>query len=348
MTAPAQLQVDFLDNLQRILNEGSFVASYKYALIRVLADLSVEHPTSPDAPLRISLEELAERFIEVYWRQVSPYRNDQVLLQNTGQQAALIGKLAALRQATGRLSQAKGSPAWRGLIRSTRDLLIKMPLWRLQRVGDETRECFYPNHLIDGGIELKPGIAWCFATQFQVVQALVQSSWLRFVQQLPQNRDLVGPAGDLAEFLFGADRSALTALTAALAEFQHGDCFYCDTPLRSAPHVDHFIPWVRYPRDLGHNFVLAHATCNNAKRDRLADIPHLERWLLRNAQGGVELESIFTRVRFLHDAPTTLQVAKWSYESVHRAGGRVWSRGEDLVNLPDDWRRRFVAAAQSG
>ncbi len=30
-------------------------------------------------------------------------------------------------------------------------------------------------------------------------------------------------------------------------------------------HIDHFIPWSRYPIDLGHNFVLAHAGCNSAK-----------------------------------------------------------------------------------
>jgi hypothetical protein len=34
--------------------------------------------------------------------------------------------------------------------------------------------------------------------------------------------------------------------------------------------VDHFIPWSRYPADLGHNFVLAHDRCINAKSDYLA------------------------------------------------------------------------------
>ena len=35
-------QLDFLTKLQRILNEGLFVASYKYALLLALAELSVE------------------------------------------------------------------------------------------------------------------------------------------------------------------------------------------------------------------------------------------------------------------------------------------------------------------
>lgn len=33
MTASPEAQVEFLGNLQRILNEGPFVATYKYALI---------------------------------------------------------------------------------------------------------------------------------------------------------------------------------------------------------------------------------------------------------------------------------------------------------------------------
>jgi len=35
-------QIDFLVNLQRLLDEGQFVASYKFALLLALADLSVE------------------------------------------------------------------------------------------------------------------------------------------------------------------------------------------------------------------------------------------------------------------------------------------------------------------
>ena len=43
MTPPtADEQVAFLANLQRLLAEGSFVATYKHALLLALADLSVE------------------------------------------------------------------------------------------------------------------------------------------------------------------------------------------------------------------------------------------------------------------------------------------------------------------
>ena len=44
-------------------------------------------------------------------------------------------------------------------------------------------------------------------------------------------------------------------------------------PSNDAGAVDHFIPWRRYPLDLGHNFVLAHSACNSSKGDRLAAVP---------------------------------------------------------------------------
>ena len=45
----------------------------------------------------------------------------------------------------------------------------------------------------------------------------------------------------------------------------------CGKLVRGAGHADHFIPWSRYPVDLGHNFVFSHPGCNNDKSDLLAN-----------------------------------------------------------------------------
>lgn len=69
MTAPTpEEQVAFLANLQRILGEGSFVATYKHALLLALADLSVELGNDSGAALVIPLTAIAEKFIAYYWR----------------------------------------------------------------------------------------------------------------------------------------------------------------------------------------------------------------------------------------------------------------------------------------
>ena len=59
-------ELEFLTKLQRILSEGQFVASYKYALLLALGELSVEKTSAPDGTLAIELDELAERFIALY------------------------------------------------------------------------------------------------------------------------------------------------------------------------------------------------------------------------------------------------------------------------------------------
>lgn len=47
-----------------------------------------------------------------------------------------------------------------------------------------------------------------------------------------------------------------------LMDLQRGQCFYCgETASREGDHVDHFIPWAKYPINLGHNFVLADQRC---------------------------------------------------------------------------------------
>ena len=74
MTQPpsADEQLTFLTNFQRLLAEGQFVATYKYALLLALADLAVEDGNDT-AEMPIQTRRIAEKFIELYWRQAVPY-----------------------------------------------------------------------------------------------------------------------------------------------------------------------------------------------------------------------------------------------------------------------------------
>jgi hypothetical protein len=56
-------QIGFLVNLQRLLDEGLFVASYKFALLLALADLSIEKGDDSGALLAVDATEIAEKFI---------------------------------------------------------------------------------------------------------------------------------------------------------------------------------------------------------------------------------------------------------------------------------------------
>jgi hypothetical protein len=101
MTWPAptpEEQVRFLRDVQRLLAEGLFVASYKYALLHALADLAVLKGEDSGAPLGLSTRDIAAQFVELYWRQCRPFQaggvaQGLVLQQNTGKQAAIISQI---------------------------------------------------------------------------------------------------------------------------------------------------------------------------------------------------------------------------------------------------------------
>lgn len=337
-------QLDFLVKLQRILNEGQFVASYKYALLLTLAEISVERTVRPDGTLHISLPELADRFITLYWRHTAPFKSGALLTQNLGRQASAITLIAAFRgECASTLAQAKRHVRWPKLVKQIARILEEMPLWKLQTVGRQTLDFLYENRLIEKGVVLRAGIADCFKQQYPVVQAVVQMAWLTYVQRLPNNRVLLGSTGDLAEFMFGAERMNLGRIVDGLRDMQASRCFYCHGSLRDRVEVDHFIPWVQYGRDLGHNFVLAHKSCNQNKRDMLAAPVHLERWLDRNLSQGSTMQDILDGARFVYDLDASLSVAEWSYERAEKAGALVWMEMGRSKPLTGEWRDLFSA-----
>jgi len=109
-------------------------------------------------------------------------------------------------------------------------------------------------------------------------------------------------------------------------------CFYCRGELEDHA-VDHFIPFAAYPRDLGHNFVLAHQGCNSSKSDTLAGKDHLSRWLERNEARASQLAEIAEGAGIPHDLRATQAIARWSYRSAMEASGVAWVRRREYQRV---------------
>lgn len=103
--------------------------------------------------------------------------------------------------------------------------------------------------------------------------------------------------------------------------------------------MDHFIPWSRYPADLGWNFVLAHSSCNNAKSDHLAAEDHLARWAERNDKHRDELNERLVEAGLPCDLESARQIAKWVYQQTETARGQVWVEKAVLKPLASGWAR---------
>jgi hypothetical protein len=336
-------ELAFLRKLQRLLAEGDFVATYKLALLNALADLSLEREPAADGSLRVPVFAVAEKFIEYYWPQARPYRardgNGVVLFQNAGKQAAVINAVVAAQAAHATLPLARAAKLrWHTLVTKVAGTIAAMPLWKLQTVGGERDEFLYrEKEFADDTIRLLPGVPAAFRALYGLVLDAVRGAWMRQIAGLGANRPLLGDS-DLAAFLFGSERASLGGFRDALRDHQAGKCLYCQKKLQGAGDVDHFIAWSRYPVDLGHNLVLAHAGCNSKKRDFLAYPAHLERWQRSHVERATELAQRFDSLALPHDGERSRAIAWWAYEQGEAAGAHAWIDADRFVRLDRSWR----------
>lgn len=114
MPPSAEEQVQFLLRVQRLLIEGLFTATYKYALLMALSDLSIELGDDSGDPLEIDTGRIAEKFIEYYWRQTVPFLGSETLLQNKGKPPVVVTLLLQTRAMYGDSVAAaqRDRPAW--------------------------------------------------------------------------------------------------------------------------------------------------------------------------------------------------------------------------------------------
>lgn len=334
--------LDFLQKLQRLLTEGDFSATYKFALLNALADLSLERTAEVDGSLHLPVSDIAEKFIQYYWPQVRPYRapngNDTVLHQNSGNQAAVVRKIVEVQRTHPTLPAFRGSREWKALVEAIKKTIIDMPLWKLQTVGGEHDEFIYRKGEFESGqIRLLPGVPESFRTLYGLVLDAVRGAWLRQISNIAANRKVLGNA-DLASFLFGSERGNLSDYRSVLYDHQRGRCLYCEREVPGAGCVDHFIAWSRYPVDLGHGLVFADAKCNSEKRDYLAHPAHLERWRRSHMERGNELSHRLEARALPFDQERSQAIVWWAYEQGEAAGAHAWLHTDRFVKLDRTWR----------
>jgi hypothetical protein len=342
----AEEQLGFLSHVQRLLDSGRFTATYKFALFLVLAELAIERGDDSGAALRLPLDEIASRFLAMYWPHATPYAANgvaTVLQQNTGQQAAIIGLIENTRATVSPdLEVVKRRPEWPGVLARARSTIVSMPLTKLQTIGSGggiVNDYFlYSHEGIEDSIELLPGVAFCMRRFFPLLQGMVRGKWLAWIQA--QNHAAFGATLDLESFMFGSTRANLDGLKEALWDLQRGRCFYRpDVQLNAGTaQVDHFIPWAKYPCDVVANFVLASPTANRQKSDHLATTRHLRSWCERNVAHTGILTAAAEANRLESGTTTIAQVAAWAYGNHEQIGGLTWDASDGLVPLDRGWR----------
>ncbi len=344
----AEQQLEFLQRIQQLFEDGNFAATYKFSLLMALAEIAVECGSDDGQPLSIPISAIGEKFAELYWPQTLAYASGAtgtraaILAQNLGAQAAVVNSLVELRQAgANNLAQAKSHPGWPDTLQTISQVVRKMPVQYLQNVGGKDTGFLYDYPPPRGPLVLKPGVAANLRSFHGLIQQLSRANWIEHVRSNRLNIPIIGSADDLEQFMFGTSRQALKAAADVLGRMQSGKCFYCGDPIGSRADVDHFIPWSRYPRDLAHNFVLADRDCNRRKSDFLAARMHLERWMERNLKHGEELGGLMTQAGFVANEACSLTVAQWAYEQAISNGRVGWIQGRVTEPITEEYRNAF-------
>lgn len=326
-----EAQLAFLNKVQQLFAEGDFTATYKFALLIALADLAVEVGADDGEALLLTTTQIAERFVQMYWRQATPFGTGRpgthpaVLVQNTGPgQAAVVSAVSAFRAICSATTphSARVHSAYKQLISNVAQTVSAQPLTYLQNFGGTTNDFLYERPGA-GRVLLRPGVAYCLRRFHPLVLQLSRSHWVNHVKSNRKNHGVLGDADDLEEFLFCVSRQSLLSISVALRKIDGGKCFYCGDGL-NAIDVDHFIPFSLYSRDLAHNLVLAHPSCNRSKSGTLAARPHLERWLERLSRNSDAIAEVGRHAGIVADAQATRQVANWGYTIAMQSGGHAW------------------------
>src|SRR5690349_20741553 len=127
-----------------LLDRGAFAATYKYAVLLSLLDLSFEQSLRNGVPPpMVTTRQLAEKVIELYWPQVRVHPgSSRILRQNNGNQARILSSILEFQrhgEPHPSLWRAKHRDAQRfnALVDEVEWTLIQMPLPKLQRVGNQ-------------------------------------------------------------------------------------------------------------------------------------------------------------------------------------------------------------------
>ena len=289
--------------LAALLEGGRRVATYKLATLLALLDACAEAtPTpGPQDSISVSILELADRVIDLYWPQVRTYGDHGVLRQSTQDRAIIVDEVRLLHTRADELG-CRTAAALRQLDPVTCErsrakvalTLSHQPLTALQTplgAGDVRAPFLYDDGWLHYSLSTKaleargwqlplfPGVADGLVRLGGLLRPVIERAWIEDVSrhnQIDTEHEL------LTSFLFGADRSSLLKAATALREIEGGSCFYCGSAVGPSAQVDHFLPWSRVPFDGLANLVLADARCNGAKSDSLASSSLRQRWSLRD------------------------------------------------------------------
>ena len=250
-------------------------ASYKYGFFKSILD----NLYNVDENLMLNFDQLFGKFAEIYWNLVTKYNIAQMPV---GKQASVVSVIQEFVTVN---NIAVGVPFESLTDEQKLDLQHKVKIKCKNNVvgalyGD-TGQIFYAFDRKEEWIRINPQVYGYVCKRKSALEKLNYYEWAKYLEKINSEETTVNLLSKLDE---SSKRNNLSIYRQILFdEFETKECFYCGKPLREdGVQVDHFIPWAYIKDDKLWNMVLACKTCNNKKRDKLADEVFLEKLTTRN------------------------------------------------------------------
>jgi hypothetical protein len=271
----------YLQTVVRILDRGLKSNSYKFALLRALADAGQNLKTNI-----IGFDWLGERFIEYYWplsvnfrvRQATDPTRDPIIMRFIRREVAEL-----------ELTSTTHLTDYKSKYRSRYEHLLSkccsrggcfdevVPRFHNLRPGVVVPALLYESSS-HNNLKLKEGALEFLSDYHRSLQLLAIGGWVRFTEQFTF-------APRLYEKIAGiAPERKHEQYRVFLSAFQGDKCFYCGTADEGRLHIDHVIPWSFVLEDRVWNLVLACQSCNSRKRDRTPNEPAISKIMERNSK----------------------------------------------------------------
>lgn len=279
-----------LRSVYQVLEHGRNTNSYKFALLRALADggQACRH-----AGGEVSLEWLAEKFVGYYWPLTTVYRVRQSI--DPAKEPVVMGLIRDLvarrivqpRQSVGEFAR-RDSKAYGELVRRVARTAFGdvIPRFHNLRRGEVSPRLYEDS---EAGISVPPSSSEFLSQHADLLRFMAVSAWVRFTQDYTA-------APKLFEKISDRPPNRKTAsYRGPLRQVETARCFYCEaTP--SSIAVDHVIPWSYVLEDRAWNLVFACPTCNGSKSDGVPEADALERLIQRNSAWMASAERLPARL----------------------------------------------------
>ena len=131
--------------------------------------------------------DIAEKFIDLYWKQSLPFQFNQyepfTIHQSTGKQAKIISEIQNAQQQFKTLAALRKDVLyWNRLKRTVATTVKQMPVVYLQNLNGQTVEFLYCLEDSKQSLKLLPKVMYCLRQFSEIIEELCQKRWIDYVR----------------------------------------------------------------------------------------------------------------------------------------------------------------------